>query len=157
MATEIERKFLVDEGAWRAAGGVRVVQGYLSRDKNRTVRVRMAGERAWLTIKGLTTGASRAEFEYEIPVSDGEQLLKLCLEPLVDKVRRTIAHGGVVWEVDEFLGNNAGLVVAEVELQSEDQSFVKPDWLGKEVTHDARYFNSNLVEHPFDTWGRPEA
>lgn len=157
MATEIERKFLVNEGAWREAGGVRVVQGYLSRDKNRTVRIRMAGERAWLTIKGLTTGASRAEFEYEISATDGEQVLKLCLDPLVEKIRRTIANDGMVWEVDEFLGDNAGLVVAEIELQSEGQPFTKPDWLGEEVTHDARYFNSNLAEHPFDAWGDREA
>lgn len=149
---EIERKFLVNEGVWRQALGLRVIQGYLSRDKNRTVRVRIAGERAWLTIKGLTKGASRAEFEYEISISDGEQLLKLCLDPLVEKIRRSIARDGVVWEVDEFFGDNAGLVVAEIELQSEDQPFAKPDWLGEEVTHDTRYFNSNLAEHPFVEW-----
>lgn len=153
MAVEIERKFLVHEGEWRQARGVRVTQGYLSRDKHRTVRVRTAGDRAWLTIKGLTTGASRAEFEYGISAADGEQLLKLCLEPLVEKTRRTIAVDGLVWEVDEFLGDNAGLVVAEIELQSEAQSFAKPDWLGEEITHDARYFNSSLAEHPFAAWG----
>lgn len=153
MAVEIERRFLVRKGAWRQARGIRVIQGYLSRDKHRTVRVCVAGEHAFLTVKGLTTGASRVEFEYGISVADGEQLLKLCLEPLIDKVRRIIARDGVVWEVDEFLGDNAGLVVAEIELQSEDQQFAKPDWLGAEVTHDARYFNSNLAEHPFGAWG----
>lgn len=152
MATEIERKFLVNEGAWRQAHGVRVIQGYLSRDKHRIVRVRMAGERAWLTIKGLTTGVSRAEFEYEISAADAAQLLKLCIGTLVEKVRRIIREQGAVWDVDEFLGENAGLVVAEIELQAESQGFAKPDWLGEEITHDVRYFNSNLSEHPFRRW-----
>ena len=152
MGVEIERKFLVTGAGWRQATGVRISQGYLNRDEHRTVRVRVAGEQAHLTIKGMTEGASRAEFEYEIPVEDGEQLLKLCEGPLIEKIRRTMVCDGATWEVDEFLGENAGLIVAEVELQSEDQAFARPEWLGKEVTDDARYFNSNLATHPFSRW-----
>ena len=152
MAIEIERKFLVAGSAWRLAAGVRLSQGYLNRDKERTVRVRLAGEQAFLTIKGLTRGASRAEFEYEIPAADGEQLLKMCEGPVIEKIRRVLVHDGATWEVDEFLGDNAGLVVAEIELQSEDQVFSRPEWLGEEVTHESRYFNSSLASHPFSTW-----
>jgi CYTH domain-containing protein len=128
------------------------VQGYLNRDKLRTVRVRLAGEMGFLTIKGPTHGATRAEFEYAIPLADALSLLELCEGPLIDKVRFQVPLGNVVWEVDEFAGDNAGLVVAEVELPSEDAAFVRPDWLGEEVTHDARYFNSNLAQHPFYRW-----
>ena len=152
MGVEIERKFLVQGGGWRQGTGQRLVQGYLNRDKARTVRVRVAGDAAFLTIKGANVGATRAEFEYPIPRGDARALLALCDGPLVDKVRYRIPAGNVVWEVDEFAGDNAGLVVAEVELPSEDAAFVRPDWLGEEVTHDARYFNSNLAQHPFCRW-----
>jgi adenylate cyclase len=152
MAIEIERKFLVTGTAWRQDAGVRLSQGYLNRDKERTVRVRLAGTQAFLTIKGVTRGASRAEFEYEIPVVDGEQLLKLCEGPVIEKIRRVIVHEGARWEVDEFLGDNAGLVVAEIELESEDQVFARPEWLAEEVTHDSRYFNSSLASHPYSQW-----
>lgn len=152
MGIEIERKFLVTGAAWRQAAGVRLSQGYLNRNKERTVRVRIAGEKALLTIKGVTVGASRAEFEYEIPASDAEHLLKLSDGPVIEKVRRVIQIDGATWEVDEFLGENVGLVVAEIELQSEDQAFAKPEWLGEEVTHDSRYFNSSLATHPFTRW-----
>lgn len=152
MGVEIERKFLVQGEGWRQGAGQRLVQGYLNRDKARTVRVRMAGEQAFLTIKGVSVGATRAEFEYPIPVADAQALLALCDGPLVDKTRYRIPLGGVVWEVDEFAGENAGLVVAEVELPSEDTDFPRPDWLGAEVTQDPRYFNSNLARHPFSTW-----
>lgn len=152
MAIEIERKFLVTGDAWRSAEPVYFSQGYLNRDKARTVRVRIAGERAFLTIKGLTQGVSRAEFEYAIPVEDARQLLALCEQPLIEKHRRKIPFAGFVWEVDEFLGDNLGLVVAEIELPSEDSEFAKPDWVGQEVTHDQRYFNSNLSQHPFNCW-----
>lgn len=152
MAIEIERKFLVTGDAWRSAEPVYFSQGYLNRDKARTVRVRIAGERAFLTIKGLTQGVSRAEFEYAIPVEDARQLLALCEQPLIEKYRRKIPFAGFVWEVDEFLGDNLGLVVAEIELPSEDSEFAKPDWVGQEVTHDQRYFNSNLSQHPFNCW-----
>jgi len=152
VSTEIERKFLVTGTEWRQANGVRFSQGYLSRDKERTVRVRVAGERAFLTVKGLTKGASRAEFEYEIPVADAEQLLKLCEGPVVQKVRHVVVYQGFRWEVDEFLGENAGLVIAEIELQKEDQLFERPGWLGQEVTEDPRYFNSNLAANPYSAW-----
>lgn len=152
MGIEIERKFLVAGTTWRHGAGVRFSQGYLNRDKERTVRVRLAGEKAFLTVKGLSIGASRAEFEYEIPVSDAEQLLKLSDGPVIEKIRRVIQLENVTWEVDEFLGENAGLVVAEIELQSEDQAFAKPEWIGEEVTSDARYFNSSLATQPFSSW-----
>jgi adenylate cyclase len=152
MGIEIERKFLVTGTTWRQGAGVRFSQGYLNRDKERTVRVRLAGEKAFLTIKGISVGASRAEFEYEIPAADAEQLLKLSDGPVIEKIRRFIQLESVTWEVDEFLGENAGLVVAEIELQSEDQAFARPEWLGEEVTHDARYFNSSLATKPFTRW-----
>lgn len=153
MPVEIERKFLVTGTAWRTPDGQRLVQGYLNRDKARTVRVRIAGQQAFLTIKGATTGATRAEFEYPIPPADAEALLGLCDGPLIDKVRHRVAFGGLLWEVDEFLGENAGLVVAEVELASEDHAVYLPPWVGEEVTHDPRYFNSSLAAHPFARWG----
>lgn len=152
MALEIERKYLVKGDTWRTFPGERLCQGYLNQAPVRTVRVRVAGQQAWLTIKGANQGATRLEFEYPIPVADAEQLLALCEPPLIDKIRRRIAHGGLVWEVDEFLGANAGLVVAEVELTHADQAFDRPDWVGDEVTHDARYFNSQLVRHPYSQW-----
>lgn len=152
MGIEIERKFLVVGDTWRTAPAVYFCQGYLSRSKERTVRVRVAGELGYLTIKGATTGASRAEFEYEIPLEDAKQLLALCDGPLIEKYRRKISHEGMLWEVDEFLCENEGLVVAEIELESEAQAFTKPDWVGVEVTHDQRYYNSNLSAHPFSQW-----
>ncbi len=152
MSIEIERKFLVVGSAWRQGAGVRFSQGYLNRDKDRTVRVRIAGEQAFLTIKGRSAGASRAEFEYEIPMADGQELLALCERPLIEKIRRVIPNQGMNWEVDEFLGENAGLVVAEIELQSEDQAFARPEWLGEEVTSDSRYFNSSLSLNPYGRW-----
>lgn len=152
MATEIERKFLVIGTEWRTSAGIRMSQGYLNRDKERTVRVRIEGQQAAITIKGITTGATRAEFEYEIPLRDAEQLVMLCERPLVEKTRYRIPHQGLVWEVDEFLGENAGLIVAEIELEREDQPYIKPGWVGAEVTNDPRYFNSNLVTKPFKTW-----
>ena len=154
MGTEIERKFLVTGTAWRTPDGQRIVQGYLNRDKARTVRVRIAGALAFLTVKGPTTGATRAEFEYPIPLADAEALLGLCDGPLIDKVRHRIGFGNLLWEVDEFFGDNAGLVVAEVELASEDQAIERPSWVGQEVTSDSRYFNANLAAHPFNRWGR---
>lgn len=152
MAIEIERKFLVVGDAWRSAPAVYFCQGYLNRSKERTVRIRVAGEQGFLTIKGASTVASRAEFEYEIPLADAKQLLALCEGPLIEKYRRKISVEGMVWEVDEFLGDNQGLVVAEIELESEQQTFAKPDWVGDEVTEDARYYNSNLSVTPFNQW-----
>ncbi|RJG01864.1 CYTH domain-containing protein [Noviherbaspirillum sedimenti] len=154
MAIEIERKFLVTGDAWkRATAGVLYRQGYLSTDKARTVRVRIAGERAFMTVKGLAAGIARPEFEYEIPLADAATLLEtLCLKPLIEKRRYTLACKGLCWEVDEFLGDNLGLVVAEVELDSVEQAIALPEWIGKEVTDDARYFNSSLIAHPFCQW-----
>lgn len=153
MSTEIERKFLVTNDEWRAAPGVRIRQGYLNRDKDRTVRVRTTGDRAWLTIKGRVLGISRVEFEYEIPLEDAERLMHLCDGPLIDKIRRTLDYQGTIWEVDEFFGDNAGLIVAEVELANEDQPFARPGWVGEEVSADSRYFNANLSGRPYRTWG----
>lgn len=152
MGIEIERKFLVRNDGWRTEHGTRLIQGYLSRDKGRTVRVRIAGEAAWLTIKGLTTGISRAEFEYAIPVADAEQLLSLCEGPIIEKTRHLVEYEGTTWEVDEFHGANAGLVVAEVELDSESEFFARPAWLGDEVSGDVRYSNSSLSVMPFSLW-----
>ena len=152
MATEIERKFLVTGTQWRQAPGVRICQGYLNRDKERTVRVRIAGDKAWLTIKGVSRGAARLEFEYAIPPAEAEQLLALCDGPVVQKIRHTLPYKGFTWEVDEFLEENAGLVVAEIELLAEDQPFERPAWLGREVTDDPRYFNANLAVQPYRDW-----
>ena len=116
------------------------------------MRVRLAGQHAFLTIKGVSVGPSRAEFEYEIPVADAELLLTLSDGPTIEKTRHVIELDDATWEVDEFLGENSGLVVAEVELQSEGQIFARPEWLGEEVTHDPRYFNSSLATHPFGRW-----
>jgi len=154
MALEIERKFLVRTDAWRSGTGVRYTQGYLNRDKLRTVRVRVAGDAGFLTVKGRSQGATRLEFEYPVPLADAQAMLALCEGPLIDKTRHTLVHAGQVWEVDEFHGDNAGLVVAEIELASEDQPFERPDWLGEEVTLDARYFNSALSERPYRSWFR---
>ena len=157
MSVEIERKFLVADTSaqalWRGAPGVAYRQGYLNRDKIRTVRVRIAGDAGFLTVKGVSVGATRAEFEYAIPLADAQALLALCDGPLIEKTRHVLVHQGTRWEVDEFAGDNAGLVVAEVELQSEAQAFDLPGWLGEEVTQDARYFNSNLASRPFSIWG----
>lgn len=155
MGIEIERKYLVASDDWRGlAEGIEYRQGYLSVIKERTVRVRTVGDRGYLTIKGISTGASRVEYEYEIPVGDTHEMLdELCEHPLIEKRRHRIPYGDLIWEVDEFLGDNQGLVVAEVELTSEDQLIELPDWIGEEVTGDPRYFNSNLVARPYSTWG----
>ena len=155
MGTEIERKFLVTSDEWRGmAPGVRYRQGYLSSSKERTVRVRIAGDTAFLTIKGKTSGISRMEYEYPIPVEDASVLLReLCDQPIIEKKRYTINYQGFVWEVDEFFGENAGLLVAEIELEEENQEFAKPPWIGEEVSADRRYSNASLVENPFCQWG----
>jgi CYTH domain-containing protein len=154
MGIEIERKFLLKGDGWRGLGQPTLMrQGYLAADPVRTVRVRIEGERAVLTIKGKSTGASRGEWEYEIPVADAAELLDgLCEQPLVEKTRHRIEHAGHTWEVDEFEGENAGLVVAEIELGSEDEAFEKPDWIGQEVTGEKRYYNSSLIRLPYAKW-----
>ncbi len=155
MAVEIERKFLVKDDTWKEnAISKRYSQGYLSRQQGRTVRVRRVEEKAFLTIKGPTShGCSRKEYEYEIPVSDGQELLEtLCEQPLIEKYRYLVKFAGMVWEVDEFLGDNSPLVVAEIELESVGQQFEKPDWLAEEVTGDIRYYNSSLCVTPYSQW-----
>lgn len=153
MALEIERKFLVRNENWRTVNGTPYRQGYLNSDLHRVVRVRTMGETAVLTVKGLNTGAVRREFEYDIPLTDANEMLdNLCERPLIEKTRYRIEFAGHTWEVDEFFGENTGLVVAEIELDSEDENFERPDWLGKEVTADPRYFNSNLVLRPYTIW-----
>lgn len=154
MPQEIERKFLVINENWRhLAHGVRYRQGYLCADKSRTVRVRIAGSRGYLTIKGPTVGATRSEYEYEISSADALAMLEeLCPIPQIDKIRYSIAYRGHTWEVDEFLGPNLGLIVAEIELDHEDQPFAKPDWVGREVTGDPRYYNSALCQTPYSLW-----
>ena len=154
MGVEIERKFLLTGTAWKElAPGISYRQGYLNSAKERTVRVRTIDDKGFLTIKGISVGATRVEYEYEIPVADARNLLdELCEKPIIEKTRYKISHGGFVWEVDEFFGENAGLVVAEIELESEDQAFAIPEWVGEEVTGDPRYFNSSLIKHPFRQW-----
>jgi adenylate cyclase len=155
MKQEIERKFLVCGDGWRAAAvsAVRMRQGYLSLDPARTVRVRLAGDRAWVTIKGLGNGAARAEYEYSIPPEDAAVLLERLCHPLqVEKTRHRIPHGGLMFEVDVFHGANEGLVLAEVELPAADTVVERPSWLGEEVTGDPRYFNAYLARNPFSTW-----
>lgn len=154
MAKEIERKFLVVGDAWRKlAKGTHYRQGYLNSIKERTVRIRTIDDKAFLTIKGPTIGVTRMEFEYEIPHNDCvEMLTYLAEQPIIEKIRYKIALDGLIWEIDEFLGVNEGLIIAEVELQSEDQSFSKPEWIGEEVSTDPRYFNSNLVKQPYTSW-----
>ena len=156
MAKEIERKFLVKTAAWKPQGaGVHFKQGYLNTQKERVVRVRIEGDKAKLTIKGVTTGVTRSEFEYVIPVEDASILLdNLCEKPLIDKHRHAEVHGGKTWEIDVFHGDNEGLVVAEIELSSETETFARPDWAGEEVSSDPRYFNSNLLKNPFKNWGK---
>lgn len=153
MAQEIERKFLPANEGWRGlAAGTAYLQGYLCASKGQTVRVRLAGEQALLTIKGPTQGISRAEFEYAIPVADARELFLLCPLPPIEKTRYRIKHAGLIWEVDEFFGANSGLVLIEVELASAGQEIIKPGWVGEEVSTDSRYANAMLSLHPYSTW-----
>ena len=151
MGIEIERKFLVIS-EFRTGTPTRYRQGYLCRDPGRTVRVRIADESAWLTVKSLTNDLVRQEYEYSIPVADAQQMLLLCDGPLIEKDRWHIQHQQHVWEVDEFLGKNSGLIVAEIELRSTDEDFERPQWVGEEVSDDPRYHNSRLAVHPFQSW-----
>lgn len=154
MAIEIERKFLVTGNGWRSlAVGTPYRQGYIAAGVGRTVRVRVAGDRGYLTIKGPRIGHSRTEFEYPIPLEDAYQMLhSLCERPLIEKIRYKIPWESLIWEVDEFEGENKGLIIAEVELAHERQAIRFPDWIGKEVSHDPRYYNSSLMRHPFSRW-----
>jgi adenylate cyclase len=155
MAIEIERKFLVRDDSWRAEadGGLFYSQAYLSTDPQRCVRVRTAGQRAWLNVKSAVSPLRRLEYEYEIPLSDARELLhSVCPQPAVEKTRYHVAHQGHVWELDVFAGANAGLVVAELELADEQEQFARPAWLGEEVSDDPRYFNMNLAQVPYTRW-----
>ncbi|MEJ2793130.1 CYTH domain-containing protein [Iodobacter sp. LRB] len=153
MATEIERKFLLSNEDWRKEvhQSSRIAQGYLSSDPDRVVRVRLRAEQGFITIKGKTAGIERLEYEYEIPFTDAEALLALCPNVL-DKTRYLIDFSGYIWEIDEFHGENAPLIIAELELPASDASYIKPAWLGEEVSDDPRYFNSYLSEHPYSSW-----
>ncbi len=156
MSIEIEKKYLVKSDAFKEESfkEKRITQGYLSSIPERTVRVRLKGDKGFITIKGMgnKSGASRYEWEKEIPVEDVKELLKICEPGVIDKTRYNVKSGKHIFEVDEFYGDNDGLTVAEVELSSEEESFDSPDWLGKEVTGDVRYFNSMLMKNPFKDW-----
>jgi len=154
MGIEIERKFLLKNDVWRdLAEGVYYRQGYLNSTRERTVRVRIINEKGFLTIKGVADGATRLEFEYEIPKDECNIMLDdLAEKPVIEKNRYKVDYKGLSWEIDEFFGENRGLIVAELELESEDQKFQIPEWIGEEVTGDPRYFNSNLIHHPYTKW-----
>lgn len=154
MALEIERKFLVEPELWKPeADGLLYRQGYLSVQPERSVRVRVAGDQARLTVKGSSAGLSRLEFEYPIPLDDAAVLLeRVCLRPLIEKTRYRHRFGGHVWEIDVFHGENAGLIIAEIEIADEAESFERPPWIGKEVSSDPRYFNASLAVRPFRRW-----
>lgn len=153
---EIERKFLVKSDKFKAVAFAKnqIAQGYLNSHPERTVRIRIKGESGFLTIKGKgnESGISRLEWETEIPLTEAKSLIKLCENGVIDKIRYEVKAGNHIFEVDEFFGDNEGLVVAEIELQSEDEAFEKPEWLGQEVTNDERYYNAFLSNHPYTTW-----
>ena len=158
MAQEIERKFLTKSDAWRSnARGRFYRQGYLSTVKERTVRIRTIRNEAYITVKGIAKGAARAEYEYEIPLKDANEMLDtLCEQPIIEKMRYEIEHNEFIWLVDEFEGVNKGLILVEVELNDENQKIVLPDWVGAEVTGDPNYFNSNLTRNPYLGWGKKQ-
>ena len=155
MALEIEHKFLLRDERWRdqVERSLRMRQGYLVSDATRSVRVRVAGDQGYLNIKSGTLGIARREYEYRIPLAEAEELLDaLCEKPLLEKTRHFLHYGAHLWEVDEFSGDNAGLIVAEIELGAVGEAFARPDWIGEEVSHDLRYYNSQLVRHPYKDW-----
>jgi len=155
MGVEIERKYLVEGDSWRGqiVSATRIVQGYLARG-DVTVRARIRGDRAYLTVKGRSQGIARSEFEYEIPVADAETMLaELADGPVVEKTRNLVEVGGHTWELDVFAGENSGLVMAEVEVPSADTEFPLPEWAGQEVSDDPRYYNVNLAQNPYRNWG----
>ncbi|WP_147677711.1 CYTH domain-containing protein [Algibacter pacificus] len=155
---EIERKFLVKSEAFKAEAykQTRICQGFLNTNKERTVRVRLKGEQGFITVKGLSSknGVSRFEWEKEIPKEEAEALLDLCEPSIIDKTRYEIKKGQHIFEVDEFYGENSGLIVAEIELNSENETYIKPEWLGDEVTGDVKYYNSLLSKQPFKSWNK---
>ena len=155
MALEVEHKFLLANEDWRheVQHSELFRQGYLSSQPTSSIRVRICEGRAWLNIKSATIGTHRLEFEYEIPITDAQEILSsLCNKPLIEKTRHYVQHGNDLWEIDEFEGANQGLIVAEIELEEIGRSFEKPSWLGLEVTDDLRYYNNNLAVHPYSEW-----
>ena len=155
MATEIERKFLVCNDSWRqqSDAGLKTRQGYMSGGEHASIRVRVQGDHAFLNVKSSTLGIWRREYDYPIPLSDAQEMLDhLCEGPLIEKIRYHVRYAAHIWEVDLFEGDNAGLIVAEIELNSEDEAFERPPWVGKEVSHDHRYYNVCLAKHPYKEW-----
>ncbi|MCB1784765.1 MAG: CYTH domain-containing protein [Chromatiaceae bacterium] len=155
MGKEVERKFLLRSDAWRDGvhRSIRLVQGYLARSEGSAVRVRIDGDTAELNIKHTLDGIDRLEFEYPIPLDDAREMLEqVAMRPLIEKTRHLVEYAGHLWEIDEFFGDNAGLVVAEIELEDADEAFERPPWLGEEVSHDVRYYNSNLSKRPYRQW-----
>lgn len=155
MAIEIEHKFLLANNDWRecVSHSVRYCQGYMSSQPTSSIRIRISDKQAWLNIKSATIGTQRLEYEYEIPLNDANEMLEqLCKKPIIEKIRHFVTYENKLWEIDEFSGDNQGLIVAEIELASSDESFAKPAWLGKEVTDDMRYYNNNLAQHPYCQW-----
>jgi CYTH domain-containing protein len=154
LAIEIERKFLIKSDEWRNSdNGTNYKQGYISTDNERTVRIRISETMAYLTIKGKSERAKRLEYEYEIPIEDAKEMLnKLSKKPIIEKVRYKVNYKGLTWEVDEFFGDNKGLILAEVELIDENQKVEIPDWIGEEVTGDPKYYNANLIQNPYKNW-----
>ena len=155
MAVEIERKFRVASAAWRQQTQRRIMlrQGYLANTQRASVRVRIAGDEGWLSVKSMTTGLSREEYEVRVPLADAQSMLdRLCEGALIEKWRHILVYQGSEWEIDEFLAENAGLVIAELELESEDAAFARPAWLGPEITHEERYYNFRLSQKPYRHW-----
>jgi adenylate cyclase len=155
MAIEIEHKFLLRNDSWRdlISRSVNYRQGYLSSQPTCSIRVRISDEHAWINIKSATIGNHRQEYEYEIPLLDAEEIIgNLCRKPLIEKTRHIVKNDGNTWEIDEFFGDNQGLIVAEIELSAIDSDFSRPDWVGEEVTDDLRYYNNNLAVHPYSEW-----
>jgi adenylate cyclase len=154
MGLEIERKFLLKNTDWKSEAdeGTLIKQGYLNSHIERTVRVRISNNKGEITIKGKTNNLTRKEFEYQIPLEEAISLIKLCEQPIIEKTRFLIKQGNLKWEIDEFEGDNKGLIVAEIELENESQNFDKPDWIGQEVSQDAKYYNSSLLSNPFKNW-----
>lgn len=157
MATEIERKFLVTNDSWKkeVTSTAEYTQGYLATERSCSIRIRVEQDRASLNIKSATLGISRNEYDYPIPLSEANEILQdLCIKPLLKKTRYHVPHGTHVWEIDVFDGDNKGLVVAEIELETQDELFSRPDWLGEEVSDDPRYYNVSLVDHPYSKWDK---
>ena len=155
MAIEVEHKFLLANNDWReqVTNSVKYRQGYLNSQATSSIRIRISDDHAWLNIKSATVGTHRHEYEYEIPLHDANEIISiLCRKPIIEKTRYFVIHDGNTWEIDEFDGDNRGLIIAEIELSEIGKTFTKPDWLGKEVTYDLRYYNNNLAVHPYSEW-----